>query len=47
MLILLEFDFIVAARKGSQHILADHLSWVPNGESPLGVDDDLLDAPLF
>ena len=47
MLILLEFNFTVAVRKGTTHILADDMSRIPNGEATIGVDDDLLDASLF
>ena len=45
--ILLEFDFTVAVKKGSTHQRVDHLSRIMTGESPIGVDDDLLDATLF
>ena len=45
--ILLEFDFTVAVKKGSTHQRADHLSRIMTGESPTGVDDDLPDATLF
>ena len=41
LLILMEFDFTVAVRKGRTHVLADHMSRIPNGEKPIGVDDDL------
>ena len=40
--ILLEFDFMVAVKKGSTHQRVDHLSRILTGESPTGVDDDLL-----
>ena len=45
--ILLEFDFTVAVKKGLTHKRADHLSRITNGEEPTGVDDDLPDATLF
>ena len=45
--ILLEFDFIVAVKKGSTHQRADHLSRITMGEESIGVQDDLLDASLF
>ena len=45
--ILLEFDFTVAVKKGLTHKRADHMSRIPNGEAPTGVDDDLPDATLF
>ena len=46
-LILLEFDFILAVKKGIMHQTADHLSRLVNKEAPMGVLDDLLDAYLF
>ena len=46
-IILLEFDFTVVVKKGTTHQRADHLSRLTNGESPIGVDDDLPDAYLF
>ena len=46
-MILLEFDFTLAVKKGSPHQRADHLSRILTRESPTGVDDDLLDATLF
>ena len=45
--ILLEFDFTVAVKKGSTHKRADHVSRIANGEAPIGVDDDIPDATLF
>ena len=36
LLILMEFDFTVAVRKGRTHVLADHMSQIPNGEKPIG-----------
>ena len=47
LLILMEFDFTVTVMKGRMHVLADHMSRIPNGEKPIGVEDDLPDAPLF
>ena len=47
LLILMEFDFTIAIKKGRTHVLADHMSQIPNGEAPTRVDDDLLDALLF
>ena len=41
MLILLEFDFTVVVRPGKKHLMADHMSHIPNGEPPIGIDDDL------
>ena len=43
----MEFDFTVAVRKGRTHVLTDHMSRIPNGEKPIGVEDDLPNAPLF
>ena len=34
-------------KKGITHQRADHLSRIINGEAPIGVNDDLLDAYLF
>ena len=45
--ILLEFDFTVAVKKGLAHSRADHMSRITNDEEPTGIDDDLLDATLF
>ena len=47
LLILMEFDFTVAVRERRIHVLADHMSRISNREKPIGVDDDLPDAPLF
>lgn len=44
---LLEFDFTIVVRKGEEHVLVDHMCRIPSGEPPSGVEDDLLDAPLF
>ena len=30
-----------------KHLMADHMSRIPNGESLIGVDDDLVDSTLF
>ena len=43
----MDFDFIVAVKRGATHVLPDHMSRIPNGEAPIVVEDDLLDAPLF
>ena len=45
--ILLEFDFTVAVKPGRSHQRADHLLRITNGETPVGVNDDLPDATLF
>ena len=45
--ILLEFNFTVAVKKGSTHQRAYHVSRIPNGEHPIGVLDELPDACLF
>lgn len=47
LLILMELDFTIAIKKGRTHVLAEHMLRIPNGEAPIGVDDDLPDAPLF
>ena len=48
MLILLEFDFTVVVRRpGKKHLMADDMSRIPNGEPPIGIDDDLANATLF
>ena len=46
-IILLEFDFEVAVRKGLTHQRADHLSRITSSEAPIGVEDDMLDSTLF
>ena len=46
-IILLEFDFTVCVRPEKSHMRADHLSRITNGESPIGIEDDLPDATLF
>ena len=46
-MILLEFDFTIAVKKGSTHQRADHVSRIPNGEHSIGVSDELPDACLF
>ena len=43
----MEFDFTVVIKKGRTHVLANHMSRISNGEKPIGVDDDLPDAPFF
>ena len=43
----MEFDFTVAVKKGRTHVLTDHMSRTSNGEAPIGVDDELPNAPLF
>ena len=45
--ILLEFDFEVALKKGTTHQRADHLSRITSREAARGVNDDLPDAILF
>lgn len=45
--ILLEFDFMIAIKKGLTDKRADPMSRIPNGEAPTRVDDDLLDVTLF
>ena len=43
----MEFDFTVCVRPGKSNLRADHLSRITNGEDPVGVDDELLEATLF
>ena len=45
--ILLEFDFTVAIKKGSTHQRDDHLSRITSREAPTRVDEDIPDATLF
>ena len=45
--ILLEFDFTLAIKKGLTHKRAHHMSRITNGEKPIRVDDELPDATLF
>ena len=46
-MILLEFEFEVAVKKGTMHQKADHLSKITSGEAATGINDDLPDAILF
>ena len=46
-IILLEFDFTACVRPRKSNMRADHLSRITNGESPIGIEDDLPDATLF
>ena len=43
----MEFDFTVVVKPGCSHQRADHLSKITNGETPIGVSDDLPNATLF
>ena len=45
--ILLEFDFTMVVKKGSTYQCANHVSHITNGEEPIGVSNELLDACLF
>ncbi|MCO5574484.1 hypothetical protein L7F22_028269 [Adiantum nelumboides] len=47
MLLLQEFEFVIIHTPGKEHAVADYLSRLETGESPTGVDDQLLDANLF
>ena len=47
MLILLEFDFIVVVCPRKKHLMADHMSRIPNGEPLTRIEDDLVDVTLF
>ncbi len=42
-----EFDFKVIYKLGKVHFLPDHLSQISHGESPRGIEDQLLDISLF
>ena len=44
---ILEFDFIVVVHPERKHLMAYHMSGIPNGEPPTWIDDDLADATLF
>ena len=44
---LTKFNVTVAIRKGTTHVLANHMSRIPNGKAIIGVDDNLSDASLF
>ena len=46
-IILLEFDFEVAVRKGLNHQRADHLSRITSGEAPIGIEDGMPYSTLF
>ena len=46
-LIMLEFDFTIVVKKGIIHEWTNLLSRLINGEAPIIVNDDLLDAYLF
>ena len=45
--ILLDFYFIVAIKKGSTHTQDNHVSCIENAKPPHGVNDGLLDVALF
>ena len=47
MLLLKEFDFIIQHRLGTQHVVADFLSRVDNGETARKDDDDFPDADVL
>jgi len=47
LLLLLEFDIKIVVQKGKQHFVANHMSRIWTREAPTGVDDELLDGPLF
>lgn len=46
-MILLEFDFTVAARLRKKHDMAKYLSCITNGEALIGFDDELHYVSLF
>lgn len=47
MLFLPEFDFTIIVKKGNTHVLVDHMSRIPNGEAPPGVEDNLPNGLLI
>ena len=47
LLLFQEFKFKFVVRPGKLNVDLDHLSWIDIREEPIGVEDDLPDAPLF
>jgi len=47
MLLLQKYDFRIVHKPGKQHVVADHLSRISNGEATNGIPDSFLDANLF
>jgi len=47
MLLLQEYDFEIVHKPGRQHVVADHLSRISNGEAAIGIPDSFSDASLF
>ena len=47
ILFLQEFDFTIQHRPGAQHVVADFLSRLDNGEKIEKVDDDFPDAEIW
>ena len=47
MLLLQEFDFVIQHRPGTQHVVADFLSRLDNGEMAQKDDDDFPDADIL
>ena len=44
---LQEFDFVIQHRPGTQHVVADFLSRLDNGETAQKDDDDFPDADIL
>jgi hypothetical protein len=47
LLLFQEFDFEVIVKPGKLNAGLDHLSRVTNGEAPMNLEDNFLDAQLF
>jgi len=47
MLLLQEYDFEIVHKLGRQHVVADHLSRISNGEATTGIPNRFLNANLF
>jgi hypothetical protein len=47
LLLFQEFDFEVIVKPGKLNTGPDHLSWISNGEEPMNIEDNFLDAWLF
>jgi hypothetical protein len=47
LLLFQEFDFKVIVKLGKLNARPDHLSRVTNGEEPMNLEDNFLDAQLF
>ena len=47
MLLLQEFDFVIQHRPGTQHVVADFLSRIDNGNNALRQDDDFPNVDIL